>query len=746
MIRSGEINEIIVKQINDLVSIINQDLIYEFVNESMHYKLTGYSSKDLIGRKLLDFIYLEDHNNVIYEFDNLLHTSIPYLALRFKHKEGHFIWIESNGRQFVDKDGELKFLIISRDITKRKIAEDKLKESEEKYRLISENANDLIRVLNDRFEFEYINENVHKRLLEFTEKDLIGQTHLPFLHPEDIRHAIRSTVKNLKRGKGSYEARFKDKFGNYKWFEFAGKYFYNGKGHKKILSIARDINDRKLAEEKLRESEEKYRLISETAYDLIGVLNKKFKYEYMNINAFQQILGYTEEDIIGKSALKFIHPDDLTRISRTLFEGFKHGEGGAELRFRHKDGHWVWIESKGKGFYDIDGEFKALIISRDITERKRIDRKIKESEEKYRELYEDAPNAYFSIGKENKITNCNKAAENLLGYTKNEFKEMSVLDLYINDENSLTKAKQLFKRFLKGEKVQDQELMIKKKDGTTIWVSLTVKPVFDQEGNIIESRSMVLDITERKKAEKALILSEEKYRRAFNRANFYKDLFAHDINNILHIINSSAELIPYHVGGSEKSKVIEDISNIIRKQVERGAKLVQNVNTLSQLEEEKIYTSPTKICKLMEQSIEFVNKAYDDKNINITIKCDIDHLIADANELLQDVFDNILINSAKYNEHLSIEIDVNATETQIEGKKYIRMEFSDNGIGVPDDRKEIIFNRGNRELKGSKGMGIGLSLVKKIIKGYKGKIWVENKVKSDYSKGSKFILLIPEIV
>ncbi|MFX1501341.1 MAG: PAS domain S-box protein [Promethearchaeota archaeon] len=617
MIKSGEINEILVKQVNDLVSIINQDLIYEFVNERIHQKLMGYSSKDLIGRELLNFIHFEDHKNVMFEFDNLMQTSTPYLEVRFKHKEGHFIWIESNGKQFVDKDGEIKFLIMSRDITKRKLAEEKLKESEEKYRLISESANDLIRVLNDRFEFEYINENVHKRLLGYTEKDLIGQTHLPFLHPEDTRHAIRSTVKNLKRGEGSYEARFKDKYGNYRWFEFAGKYFYDSKGHKKILSIARDINDRKSAEEKLRESEEKYRLISETAYDLIGVLNKKFRYEYMNINAFQQILGYSEEDIIGKSALQFIHPGDLTRVTKIFFEGFKRGEGGAELRFRHKKGHWIWIESQGKTFIDKDGKKKAIIISRDITERKKSDQKIKRS--------------------------------------------------------------------------------------------------------------------------------EEKYRKAFNRANFYKDLFAHDINNILHIINSSAELIPYHLGGSEKSKVIEDISNIIKKQVERGAKLVQNVNTLSQLEEDKIHTTPTEICKLMEQSIEFVNKAYDDKNINITIKCDLNHLNANANELLQDVFDNILINSAKYNEHLDIEIDINAAKTQIDGKKYIRMEFSDNGIGVPDDRKDIIFNRGNRELKGSKGMGIGLSLVKKIIKGYNGKIWVENKVNGDYSKGSKFVLLIPEI-
>jgi signal transduction histidine kinase len=83
--------------------------------------------------------------------------------------------------------------------------------------------------------------------------------------------------------------------------------------------------------------------------------------------------------------------------------------------------------------------------------------------------------------------------------------------------------------------------------------------------------------------------------------------------------------------------------------------------------------------------------------------------------------------------------------TQLNGKKYNKIEFSDNGIGVPDDRKKIIFMRGNRELKGAKGMGLGLSLVKKIINVFNSKIWVEDKVKGDYSKGSKFVILLPEL-
>ncbi|MBY8992631.1 MAG: HAMP domain-containing histidine kinase [Candidatus Lokiarchaeota archaeon] len=117
----------------------------------------------------------------------------------------------------------------------------------------------------------------------------------------------------------------------------------------------------------------------------------------------------------------------------------------------------------------------------------------------------------------------------------------------------------------------------------------------------------------------------------------------------------------------------------------------------------------------------------------------------DANELLQDVFENVLINAIKYNENSLIQITIKISRQKVEGNQFLKLEFIDNGIGVVDNRKEVIFMSGNRELKGSKGMGLGLSLVSKILQIFKGKIWVEDKIKGDYSKGSNFIIILPEI-
>ena len=91
-----------------------------------------------------------------------------------------------------------------------------------------------------------------------------------------------------------------------------------------------------------------------------------------------------------------------------------------------------------------------------------------------------------------------------------------------------------------------------------------------------------------------------------------------------------------------------------------------------------------------------------------------------------------------------IEITVRVSKLKIDKKNHFKFEFIDNGIGVPDNRKEAIFLSGNRELKGSKGMGLGLSLVSKIMQVFNGKIWVEDKVRGDYTQGSNFILLLPE--
>ena len=130
----------------------------------------------------------------------------------------------------------------------------KLEVAEEQYRLITENANDLIAVLNKNLEFEYINENVHKNIVGYSKKDLIGYTNLELIHPEDRKKTALAVSKILRKSKGSHQLRFRTKSGEYKWLEINSKKFLDSMGNTKILNISRDITKRKKIEEDLKKN------------------------------------------------------------------------------------------------------------------------------------------------------------------------------------------------------------------------------------------------------------------------------------------------------------------------------------------------------------------------------------------------------------------------------------------------------------------------------------------------------------
>ncbi len=238
--------------------------------------------------------------------------------------------------------------------------------------------------------------------------------------------------------------------------------------------------------------------------------------------------------------------------------------------------------------------------------------------------------------------------------------------------------------------------------------------------------------------------SEEKYREAYEIADFYKDLFAHDINNILHNVLASSNLCLMYLNDPENQNKIKEMLNIHNDQIKRGIRLISNVYTLSELEKSKISTESTMACESLRKSIESVKKVFQDRNINIHINSIDKKIFVQANNLIDDVFENILDNAVKYNDKSSVEIFVEISKERTEGINYFKFEFKDNGIGVADDRKKKIFKKELKKAKGVKGMGFGLSLVTKIIESYDGQIWVEDRVKGERTHGSNFIFLIPE--
>jgi len=744
---SEEMYRAIIETAKDCIFIKNSSLQYIQVNPAME-KLSGIPAEELKNKTDID-LFGENVGKHLMKVDRrVLNGEIievePTIPIRGIPHTFHTIKVplkDSNGNIF-------RLCGIARDITEGKKVKEALKESEEKYRLISENANDLIVVVNQKFEIEYMNEPIYRKLTGFPRDEVIGKSVTEFIHPDDLKKAVKAFTRGLEIGEGMEELRFKQKDGNWYWVEINGITFIDDKGEKKALFIARDITEKKKILEALKESEEKFRTISEQALMGIGILqNGVFKY----INKqFSELFGYSIEEMMNWKPgefLKTVHPEDREFISEQTRKkqlGEKDIIPHYTFRGINKTGELFWLDcySKPINYKRKPANFFTLI---DISEKKEAEQKLKESEEKYRGILENISEAYYEVDLKGNFTFFNDKLCEFLGYSKAELLRMNYRK--IADKDVAEKVFKLYNKVYKKELSEgffDFEII--KSDRTKRTVESSVHLKCDSKGNSIGFYGFTRDITERKEAELKLKESEEKYHEAYNLADFYKDLFAHDMNNILQNILSSAALCELYLYEPEKLKDMSNLLKILKDQVKRGANLISDVQKLSQLEKSQIITQSTEVYIVLQKAIKFIQNSVQERKLKIEVDIPWKKIHIYANDLLIDVFENILFNAVKYNENPIIEIFIKLSKIQKEGIKYLKIEFKDNGIGIQDSKKEIIFQRGYKKDISIKGMGFGLSLVKKILTGYNGEIWAEDRVKGDYTRGSNFVILIPEAV
>lgn len=332
---------------------------------------------------------------------------------------------------------------------KNKQNERQLNGTEEKYKLILDNANDLITIISENLEHEYINEKAYFNLLGYKKEDIIGKTPLTPLHPDDLKKAAKSLRDGFKSGEGRNEMRVRHKDGHFIWLEHKGKTFIDVDGKKKAIIISRDITERKKAEQKIKESEEKYRLISENANDLISIFNENLQFEYINKKSFLNILGYNYDELIGKKGIEFVHLEDRDKILKTFIESNKQIEGSIEARVKHKFGHYITTETNGKTFIDKDGKQKFLVISRDITNRKREEETIIAENKKLQELSKIKSELIMRASHEFKtpLSSVYAASQILLNNFKNQIGEKALGFLEMIYRGS-QKLKQLIENLL----------------------------------------------------------------------------------------------------------------------------------------------------------------------------------------------------------------------------------------------------------------------------------------------------------
>ena len=222
------------------------------------------------------------------------------------------------------------------------------------------------------------------------------------------------------------------------------------------------------------------------------------------------------------------------------------------------------------------------------------------------------------------------------------------------------------------------------------------------------------------------------------RVVFLNDLMDHDISNMIQIIFN------YLLFLSKKPKLSDEFRKIIEvplSQIRRIVTLISNVRKLSKVSGKGEKTEKIDIYNILMRVIDSIKSGFPDKKIDIKHSLLPGEVIIEGNELIEDVISNLLQNAVKFNRQEKVVIEISHSLSTDEG--FWKIEFKDNGPGISDRMKEKIFNRLQRGDESVGGSGLGLTLVRQIVEGWSGKIWVEDRIKGDIIKGSNFVVVLP---
>ena len=386
-----------------------------------------------------------------------------------------------------------------------------LKESEERFRRLSENAPDVIYRyrLQPTFACEYMSPAslaiTGYSPAEYYVEPMLGLT---IVHPED-REQLQGAF--LGGADEPLTVRCIRKDGELIWCEQRFVAIYDRDGNvTAVEGISRDTTARRHAEEALRESEQRLNLVVETSPDLIAIQARNGRYTFVN-SAYRAVLGYEPDELVGLNPADLIHVDDLEEVSKRFNDMVQSGRAGeATVRFRHRDGHWVTLEANGQVLIDDAGQATGVVVvSRDVTERVRAAAALRESEERQRTLIEGAGAILWEADAVTwRFTFVSRQAEVILGYPVEQWYEPGFWVDHIHPDDRESAAGFCMQATAEGRDHEFDYRMLAQ-DGRAVWLHDVVRVVQDEHGTARQLRGIMLDITQRKAMEEALRQSEE---------------------------------------------------------------------------------------------------------------------------------------------------------------------------------------------------------------------------------------------
>jgi len=719
----------------DLITVIDNHMRIDYINEKAHKRLMGYSSEDLLGKKALDLIHPHDLELVLTALKDRYNS----IDVRIRNKKGHYVWMETTAEYYKNSDGKNYTLTISRDISERKEAAQKLIESEKKYNELANSLPEVIFEIDLDFKLVYTNA-IASNIFGYSYDDFKkGLNVFDFILEKDRDEVLRNL--NLIFGGKTLDPlimELKKKDGTTFYGTINATPIYKDSKIAGMRSIIHDVTGMIEAERRITESEEKFRTISEQSLMGISIIQDE-KIKYIN-QTLADILGYSKNELLGWATGEFfktIYPGDKKKIielANKIGTQIENNFHYYEARGIHNNGSVIWLDVYNKVImFQNKPAFLTSYI--DITERKLAKEKLKESEEKYRVLFEKSPVSILLIDTTGKIEDCNPSLEKLINLNKNELigKHFSDLNIVVPEYLPILSKRLII--IAKGDLINPIDIQLRKRDGSLIWVKIESSLVKLEEKPIL--LVLVHDISATKELEIKLKELNEMRKEFIDRAS-------HELKTPITTVYGAYQLLDILHKDKFNPEQLElfEMASIGTKRIK---KLVDDLLDVSLMESKKfkLNKSKTNLSNLIINCIKEMKYFSNKRNHEIEIDILPEFNINIDESRIELVLTNIISNAIKYTPSEG-KISINMSSDG----QFAYIEIKDSGVGLTKGEIDNLFKKFStiesplrKDLDMDLGStGLGLFLSKEIIKLHQGEIWVESEGKG---KGSTFIVKIP---
>ncbi|MCX6004515.1 MAG: PAS domain S-box protein [Chloroflexi bacterium] len=515
----------------------------KFVYVNSYFEdLSGYSREDLLGKNSLVIVHQDDQDFVRKNAISNLKSKknpVPY-EYRIIKKDGEIIWVSERiaTSSYMKNRAAVGSFI---DITEHKRLEEALLRTKERYRLVLQEMQDSYFEIDRAGNLLFVNEATCLNL-GYSAEELTGMSYHKITPPGDSSTVFLTFNKVFTTGEpnSGFSHRILHKDGSITFSETSVSLLKNDQGQAAgFRCVGRNVTERKKLEEALLRSEERYRNILEEMQEAYFEVDLTGNFTFTN-DAAPYILGYSQEEFIGKNFSNFIAEEDIELVKLAFNEVFRTGipNKGFTYKIQRKNGSKVSVETAISLMKNERGKpIGFRCVSRDVTERIQLEEALKRSEENYRTVLEEIQNSYFELDLNGTITFANDAACRNMGYPKEEVIGLN-FRTYTPPEDIKTMFNIYNTVYRTGEPDIGSANKLIRKDGTLCFMETSASLLKNEKGEAIGFKCISRDVTERMQLEEALKKSEENYRTVLEEIqNSYFEL---DLNGTITFANNAA--------------------------------------------------------------------------------------------------------------------------------------------------------------------------------------------------------------